>query len=61
MMRKNEHPRCGCRMCRIGAASSSGKSVHRAVNRKIRHETKIGLARDGADFSPVTVSTPYTD
>ncbi len=60
-MRKNEHPRCGCKSCRRGAASSHGQFVHRAVNRKIRHATRISLRRYGEDFEPVIVSTPYTD
>lgn len=61
-MRKNEHPRCGCKSCRRGAASAYGKAVHKQVNRKIRHATKQALKRDDPeDFDPVIVSTTYTD
>jgi RNase P protein component len=60
-MRKNEHPRCGCKACKRGAASTYGKFVHRAVNRKIRHETRVELKRKGDDFDLVIVSTTYTD
>jgi RNase P protein component len=64
-MRKNEHPRCGCRSCRRGASSTYGKTVHRAVNRQIRHITRMALrslALDDLDtFDAVIVSTTYTD
>ena len=60
-MRKNEHPRCGCKACKRGAAGAYGKFVHRAVNRKIRHETRVALKRKGDDFDMVIVSTTYTD
>lgn len=61
-MRKNEHPRCGCRSCRRGASSTYGKFIHKQVNRKIRHDTKHALKRDDPeDFDPVIVSTTYTD
>jgi hypothetical protein len=62
-MRKNEHPRCGCGMCKRGAASGWGKHTHRAVNRKIRHNTKRALRSitDWDGFVSVIVSTPYTD
>ena len=53
-MRKNEHPRCG-------AASGYGKFVHRAINRKIRHATKVLLRTKGDDFEVVIISTPFTD
>lgn len=59
-MRKNEHPGCGCRSCRRGAATASGKATHKAVNRKIRQATRIGLKRKGDDFDMVIISTPYT-
>lgn len=60
-MRKNEHPRCGCKSCRRGAGSAYGKFIHKAVNRAIRHATKISLRQKGEDFEMVIVSTPYTD
>ena len=57
-MRKNEHPRCGCRSCRLVASTPWGKFVHRKVNHAIRHDTKRLLARDGEDFVQVIRSTP---
>ncbi len=57
-MRKNEHPRCGCRYCRYIAGTPWGKYVHREVNRRIRHDTKRLLARDGECFIQVIHSTP---
>ena len=60
-MRKNEHPRCGCRSCKRGAASTYGKFIHKAINRAIRHATKIKLKQQGDDFVAVIISTPYTD
>lgn len=60
-MRKNEHPRCGCDTCRRGSATGFGKYVHRCINRKIRHKTKDLLKKQGEDFEPVIISTPYTD
>lgn len=58
-MRKNEHPRCGCRTCRHAASMPWGKFVHRAVNRRIRHGTKRLLHQLGEDFDlSVVVSTP---
>lgn len=58
----NEHPRCGCRMCRYGAARAFGQFVHRKVNRKIRHAYRMALAKlvDG-DTPRIVVSTGYTD
>ena len=44
-MRKNEHPRCGCRSCKRGASTKHGQTVHRAVNRAIRHETNNKLCQ----------------
>lgn len=58
---KNEHPRCGCRSCRRNSGSTYGQITHKQVNRKIRHETKALLKRDGLDFVRLIVSTPYTD
>jgi len=62
-MRKNEHPRCGCAHCKLGAGSAAGKATHRQVNRKIRHLTKLRLRLivelDG--FVSTIISTPYTD
>lgn len=61
-MRKAEHIRCSCPQCKLGAASEAGKYVHRAINRKIRHETKQRLKRtEPEDFMAMTWSTPYTD
>ena len=60
-MKKNEHPRCGCKACRRGAATQYGQMLHRAVNRKIRHATKILLRLKGEDFEAVIISTPPTD
>ena len=60
-MRKNEFPRCGCKSCKRGAASGYGKFVHRAINRKIRHATKVLLRTKGDDFEVVIISTPFTD
>lgn len=60
-MKKNPHPRCGCKACRAGASTEWGKFVHRAVNRKIRHATRIELSKKGADFDMVIISTPMTD
>jgi hypothetical protein len=60
-MRKNEHPRCGCRSCKRGASSAYGKFIHRHINRAIRHQTKQQLALKGDDFDMVILSTPYTD
>ncbi len=57
-MRKNEHPRCGCRYCRHVASSPWGKFVHRKINRAIRHDTKRTLERDGEAFIQVIHSTP---
>ena len=60
-MRKNEHPRCSCKQCKRGAASEYGEFIHRAINRKIRHATKIQLKQKGDDFEMVIISTPFTD
>ena len=60
-MRKNEHPRCSCKQCKRGAASGYGKFIHRAINRKIRHASKVLLEQKGDDFEMVIISTPYTD
>lgn len=61
-MRKNEHPRCGCSACRRGAASNAGKAAHKAVNRRIRHLTRIRLRTVAPeDFVSVVISTPFTD
>lgn len=60
-MRKNEHPRCGCRACRRGSFTKTAKYLHRSINRKIRHATRLALAKLGEDFMQVIISTPYTD
>ncbi len=60
-MKLNEHPACGCRMCRRGAGSEAGKATHRAINRKIRHRAKIALRKQPDETPITTVSTPYTD
>ena len=61
-MFKNEHPACGCKQCRRGAASKAGKYVHAQINKKIRSLTKLQLKRSGGDdFVPIQISTPYTD
>ena len=59
--KRNEHPRCGCKSCKRGGATSSGKYVHRSINRKIRHMSKVLLAQVGEMFEAVIISTPYTD
>lgn len=58
-MKKNEHPRCGCRYCRRASRIAWGKFMHRKIKRAIRHETKRLLARDGEDFVQVIRSTPF--
>lgn len=59
--KRNEHPRCSCRMCRLGAASRAGKFTHRVVNRKIRRRYKAALRKLDLDTPRIIVSTPYTD
>jgi hypothetical protein len=65
--KRNEHPRCSCRMCRIGAGRGWGQYQHRKVNRRIRHEYKLKLAALAVrnafaqDVEPIIVSTGYTD
>ena len=60
-MRKKEHLSCGCAACKRGAATTYGKYVHKAVNKKVRRVTKVALRNAGEDFEPVLVATPYTD
>ena len=64
-MRKNEHPRCGCRSCRRGAGSPFGQLIHKAGNRKIRRATRQALRTLPADdldtFVSVIVPAPLTD
>ena len=62
----NEHPRCGCAMCRFNAGSQHGKYVHRLINRLIRHRNKQALDRairsgNLDEVERIVVSTPYTD
>lgn len=60
--KRNEHPRCSCRMCRLGASSNAGQYTHRRVNRAIRRKYKQALRAVNLDDSPVIiVSTGYTD
>jgi hypothetical protein len=63
--KRNEHPRCSCRMCRLGAASNAGQFEHQRVNRKIRRVYKAALGnvlrRGVEDVEPIVVPTDYTD
>lgn len=68
---KNEHPRCGCRQCRLGASSEYGQFAHAATNRAIRRGNRVALCAlvhdinaggsAAEDFMPLRVPTPYTD
>lgn len=52
----NEHPRCGCFHCRH-AHGKGVQAVHRAGNRRIRHQYKAVL--QNADETPlVIIATP---
>jgi hypothetical protein len=70
--KRNEHPRCSCRSCRLGAGRMFGQFVHRKVNRAIRHRYKemlgkLTLGREygepssNHDWQRIIVSTTYTD
>lgn len=68
--KRNEHPRCSCRMCKLGAASNAGQFEHQRVNRKIRRKSKAALRSlldaslaelEAANGLPVVVPTGYTD
>lgn len=58
----NPHKACGCRSCRLGAGTAYGQHVHRAGNRKMRHEDKLSLKVAPLDYaSGAITSTPFTD
>jgi hypothetical protein len=60
----NEHPHCSCPACRNGAGSKTGQATHRAVNRRIRHLSRLALSRvtvADCDVLPVIVPTPFTN
>lgn len=66
--KRSEHKSCGCAVCTRGAGTAHGQTVHRQVNRAIRHKTKQQLAevvnRDAdqlEEFVSVIAGTPYTD
>lgn len=64
-MKLNEHPSCGCHMCRLGRGTSHGQFVHKQTQRRLRRKTKEELTaivrgqRD--DIETLQAATPYTD
>lgn len=63
MNKSKETRSCGCRACTRGAGSAYGQAVHQQTNRRIRRQTKVGLAKlvEADTFMPVKGATPYTD
>lgn len=63
MNKSKEHRSCGCPACKRGAGSTYGQIVHQQTNRRIRRQTKLGLAKlvEADTFMPVKSGTPYTD